>query len=59
MDTMLSAGAQSQNDSIPLSAGSFGIVYEQTDDVNMWNFSVEEIMNKRCVFTTDPDERYF
>jgi hypothetical protein len=47
------------DDFIPLSSGSFVIVYEQTGEVAAFNFSVREIIDRGCVFTTDADESYF
>jgi len=57
--TMQRPRLESEDDFIPLSSGSFVIVYEQTGEVAALNFSVRKIMDRGCVFTTDADEWYF
>ena len=52
-------GVESEDVSIPLSSGSFVMVYEQTGEVAAHNFSVRKVMDRGCVFTTDADEWYF
>jgi hypothetical protein len=59
LQTMQGPVVESEDDFIPLSSGSFVIIYEQTGEVTAHNFSVSEIVDRGCVFTTDANEWYF